>query len=186
MVNLDMEKERALFAEYLGLLEDQSQVWPAFDAAVSEAQRVGREKLEEPGLAERQLRDSVRSVEHRLSALRSRIGRLTATAEVSGNVEVDAFPDPGLRSVHDCEAALEGIESDLRVAESSWEWIERNRPSIVPVANTPVLSSADETAPVPIGLVDNHEVKAGPNATLLWVAVIVVVLVMVTILLVSL
>lgn len=141
------EVEVAEYGRYLALLQERAGLRDEVQAKATEIETTGRNSVDVAASSERQIGDAIRQLDRRIDALRPRIRRIAAPAE-----PLDVGPNlkpknPG--SLDECTSLAQAIEVDLRKAESSWAWIDRQRGQVVAPATmpqvtiSPVCSDAD-------------------------------------------
>jgi hypothetical protein len=149
------EADDRLFQEYLAGLDVMRRLPDKQRADEEAAERKVRSGLDAAMLAERVVKDAVRTAESALRDAAQRTAKLAArsgadTAGVGPDV-TQALPE----RLADLDRVLRPLLADLRSAESSWDWVERtrraghqavdpppSRPSPIPV---PVIASNVDT-----------------------------------------
>jgi hypothetical protein len=171
--------EAAAFRQYLEAIDERARLGGLHRTRAAEVEASGRAALDAAALAERQVADTVRSVERTIDAIRPRIRRVAAQAGPDGSTTPSLVPP--IDSLDACASAARSIEADLRSVESSWAWIERQRAQRGRVAPAPA-PTVPSAAPTTSG--EAVSSGSGGAGAMRLVAVAVAVLVVIVILLV--
>ncbi len=174
------ETETAAYLRYLALLDERAGLHDDLQARAADIEAESRAAVDAAASAERQVSDSIRDVERKIDALRPRVRRIAAQAgSAAAPGRAPATPD----SLAACTSLAQAIEVDLRSAESSWAWIDRQRSQAASGRTPPPASpSSLDPAPGSSGASAEPAHRPGLRSSILIVLVLVVLAALVAVL----